>query len=162
MFSLLCGSAFTSVHGYWKNRSFETPEKSVTLLPLLCKYTAMGQTQPVCILWTDCTAGHRSQGKRWSIHCLLQEELLPASQRAGSAEEFKPHGFCKAGLLGFRGRCPSAGSLLCPSLPTPTLASRIQQWGLLIHPWYLSSIEFVFLLLLQTNLTAVRASGGQR
>ena len=59
-------------------------------------------------------------------------------------------------------RYPSAGSLLCPSLPIPTLASQIQQWGHLIHPWYLSSIEFVFLLLPQTNLTAVRAPGGQR
>ena len=95
MLSLLCGSAFTSAHGYWENHSFETSEKSVTLL---CKYTAVGQTQPVCILWTDCTAGHRSRGKQWSVHSLHQEELLQASQRAGCTEEFKPHGFCKAGF----------------------------------------------------------------
>ena len=118
MLSLLCGSAFTSAHGYWENHSFETSEKSVTLL---CKYTAVGQTQPDCILWTDCTAGHRSRGKQWSVHSLHQEELLQASQRAGCTEEFKPHGFCKAGLWA------SKEDVLQP-VPCSVLPSLLPPW----------------------------------
>ena len=89
MLSLFCGSAFTSVHGYWKIRSFETPEKSVTLLPLLCKYMAMGQTQPVCILWADCMqdTGHGASGEAPTVSFRKSCSRLPrglAAQRNSS------------------------------------------------------------------------------